>query len=53
MKKVELGSIEQIDVREIWEKEDADFNHKKFLNSIKSTNFANLKNKERNDLKNT
>ena len=25
MKKVELGSIEQIDVREIWEKEDADF----------------------------
>ena len=25
MKKVELGNIEQIDVREIWEKEDADF----------------------------
>ena len=32
-----------------FKKEDSDFNHKKFLNSIKSTNFANLKNKEINE----
>ena len=25
MKKIELGNIEQVDVREIWEKEDTEF----------------------------